>query len=418
MSVEPEVSQSIRSQFAAVASHPAVRQALDFVAADAAQTLADQKAIVAIEAPPFQEQQRAADFCARLKALGCDDAAIDGEGNVIAVRRGKGGPALVVAAHLDTVFPAGTDVTVKEKDGRLYAPGIGDDTRGLAELLSMIRALNATRIRTLGDIWFVATVGEEGLGDLRGARALFRDHAGLDGFISIDGAHAARITYVAVGSHRYRITFKGPGGHSFAAFGNPSAIHALGRAVTKIADLTTPQEPKTTFTVGTLRGGTSVNAIAGEAVMELDMRSTAMQALLDLENAALQAVQTAVREENTRWGKDAISVDTALIGDRAGGRQPLDAPIVQVALLAVREVGLQPVLEEPASTDSNVPISMGIPAVTLGHGGRNGDYHSLNEWFDPVDAHLGPQKNLLAALALVGIDGVSAPILTRRTAAK
>jgi tripeptide aminopeptidase len=413
---EPQISPRINEQFTAVASHPQVRQALDFVKADDANTLAEQKTIVAIEAPPFQEQRRAEDFRNRLVALGFANATIDKEGNVIAVRPGKGdGPKLVVAAHLDTVFPAGTDVNAKEKEGKVYAPGIGDDTRGLAELLSMIRALNAAPIKSIGDIWFVATVGEEGLGDLRGARALFRDHPGLDGFISVDGAHPARITYVAVGSHRYRITFKGPGGHSFAAFGNPSAIHALGRAVTKIADLKTPQEPKTTFTVGTLRGGTSVNAIAGEAVMELDMRSTEMRALLELEAAALEAAADAAREENARWGRDAITVDIKLIGDRAGGNQPIDAPIIQAAVLAVRAIGLRPVLEDPASTDSNVPISMGIPAVTLGRGGLNGDYHSLNEWFDPKDAYLGPQKNLLATLALVGIDGVSEPILPIRT---
>ena len=195
--------------------------------------------------------------------MGFKDARIDKEGNVVAVRPGTGnGPKLVVSAHLDTVFPEDTDLAIKEKDGKLYAPGIGDDTRGLVELLSMIRAFNATGIKTVGDVYFVGTVGEEGLGDLRGVKALFRDHKDLDGFISIDGPETGRIVYLAVGSHRYRATFKGPGGHSFLKFGQPSAIHAMGRAIARISDLQTPRQPKTTFTVGTVRGGISVNSIA------------------------------------------------------------------------------------------------------------------------------------------------------------
>ncbi|MGE5523777.1 MAG: M20/M25/M40 family metallo-hydrolase [Rhodospirillaceae bacterium] len=412
---EPQISVAVREQFMAVAGNAQVKRALEFLKEDDARTLAEQKEIVAIPAPPFKEQVRAQNYMKRMAALGYKDARIDKEGNVIAVRRGVGsGPALVVSAHLDTVFPEGTDLTVKEKDGRLYAPGIGDDTRGLAELLSMMRALNETGIKTVGDIWFVGTVGEEGLGDLRGARALFRENANLDGFISIDGPQPARITYLAVGSHRYRVTYKGPGGHSFAAFGRPSAIHALGRAIAKIGDLKTPMDPKTTFTVGTVRGGTSVNAIAGEATMELDMRSVAMKPLLELEGAALQAIKDAAAEENARWSTDKITVDIKLVGDRPAGVQPVDAPIIQAAVLAVQEIGLKPVLEEPASTDSNVAISLGIPAMTLGRGGINRDNHSINESWEAKDAYRGPQKNLLAALALVGVEGTSKPILQKR----
>jgi tripeptide aminopeptidase len=414
VAAEPEISPAVRGQFSAVAAHPQVKQALDFIKSDEAKTLAEQKAIVAIESPPFKEQVRAQDYLKRMQALGFSKAFIDKEGNVIAVRAGTGGgPKLVISAHLDTVFPAGTDLRITEKDGKLYAPGIGDDTRGLAELLSMVRALNATNIRTVGDIWFVGTVGEEGLGDLRGARALFRDNADIDGFISIDGPRAERITFVAVGSHRYRITYSAPGGHSFSAFGRPSAIHAMGRAIAKIADLKTPSEPKTTFTVGTIRGGTSVNAIAGEAVMELDMRSVGMQALLDIEAAALKAIKDAAAEENARWNTDKITVDIKLVGDRPAGSQPPDAPIIQAAILAVRAVGMKPVLEDPASTDSNVAISLGIPAMTIGRGGVNGDNHSIKEWFDPKDAYLGVQKNLLTVLGLVGVEGVSRPILSK-----
>lgn len=412
---DPQISSAVRDQFAAVAANSQVKQALDFLKQDDARTLAEQKELVIIPSPPFKEKARAESFVKRMQAIGYNDAHIDKEGNVIAVRRGAGnGPALVVSAHLDTVFPEGTDLTIKEKDGRLYAPGIGDDTRGLAELLSMMRALNEAGIKTTGDIWFVGTVGEEGLGDLRGARALFRDNTGLDGFISIDGPQPARITYLAVGSHRYRVTYKGPGGHSFSAFGRPSAIHALGRAIARIADLRTPGDPKTTFTVGTVRGGTSVNAIAGEASMELDMRSVSMKPLLEIEASALKAIKDAAAEENARWGGDKLTVDIKLVGDRPAGVQPIDAPVIQAAMLAVQHIGLKPVLDQPASTDSNVAISLGIPAMTLGRGGLNGDSHSINEWWDPKDAYLGPQKNLLTALALVGIEGVSRPVLAKR----
>jgi tripeptide aminopeptidase len=412
---DPQISSAVREQFSAVAGNAQVRQALEYIKQDDARTLAEQKELVGVAAPPFKEKVRAENYVKRMAAIGYKDARIDKEGNVIAVRRGAGnGPVLVVSAHLDTVFPEGTDLTIKEKNGRLYAPGIGDDTRGLAELLSMMRALNEAGVKTVGDIWFVGTVGEEGLGDLRGARALFRDNVNIDGFISIDGPQPARITYLAVGSHRYRVTYKGPGGHSFSAFGRPSAIHALGRAIAKIGDLRTPADPKTTYTVGTIRGGTSVNAIAGEASMELDMRSVSMKPLLDIEAAALKAIKDAAAEENARWNTDKITVDIKLVGDRPAGIQPVDAPIVQTAMLAVEQIGLKPVLEEPASTDSNVAISLGIPAMTLGRGGNNGDNHSINEWWDPKDAYLGPQKNLLTALGLVGVEGVSQPTLQRR----
>lgn len=410
----PEISGAVLSQFESMAAHPTVRTALDYIKADEAKTLSEQKEIVAIAAPPFKEQARAQDFLKRLQAAGLANAYIDKEGNVIARRPGTGGgPKLVFSAHLDTVFPAGTDLTIREKDGRLYAPGIGDDTRGLAEILGMARALNAGQIQTVGDILFVGTVGEEGLGDLRGVKALFRDHKDIDGFVSIDGLRPERITYIAVGSHRFRVTFKGPGGHSFSAFGRPSAIHALGRAIAKISDLKPPNEPKTTFTVGTVRGGTSVNSIAGDAVLELDMRSVGMEPLLAIEKAAMQAIQSAVAEENARWSSEGITVDIKLVGDRPAGQQSLNSPIIQAAALAVRTLGLEPILEQPGSTDSNAPISLGVPAVTVGRGGLNGNMHSTEEWFDPKDAFLGPQKHLLLALALVGLDGVSKPVLSK-----
>ena len=409
-----EASPAILAEFQPMVAHPKVNAALDLIKVDEPRTLAEQKEIVGIAAPPFKEHARAQNFLQRLRHAGLTDAYIDKEGNVIAPRPGNGGgPKLVFSAHLDTVFPAGTDLTIREKDGKLYAPGIGHDSRGLAETLAMVRALNANQIQTVGDIWFVGTVGEEGLGDLRGVKALLRDHKDIAGFVSIDGLRPERITYIAVGSHRYRVEFKGPGGHSFSAFGRPSAIHALGRAIAKIAELKTPAEPKTTFTVGTILGGTSVNSIAGNAVLELDMRSVGMQQLLDVETKAMQPIRSAVAEENARWNSQGITVDIQLVGDRPAGSQTLNSPILQVAALAVRAMGLVPTLEQPGSTDSNAAISLGIPALTVGRGGFNGNMHSIDEWFDPKDAFIGPQKHLLLALALVGLEGISRPVLSK-----
>lgn len=408
------VSPTVQNAYQKLMSQPAVKQGLDFIKADHDNTVAEQKEICAIPAPPFKEQVRAEDYQKRLAALGLKDVQMDGEGNVFGVRPGVGGgPKLLVAAHLDTVFPEGTDTTVKEKEGRLYAPGIADDSRGLAALLSVVRAFNATGIKTAGDIIFCGNVGEEGLGDLRGVKALFRDHKDIDGFISIDGSGSDDITYLATGSHRYEITYQGPGGHSFGAFGLPSAIHALGRAIARIADLQTPKEPKTTFTVGTVSGGTSVNSIAAEAKMQVDMRSNSEEELLKLEAKFLEIVRQAAVEENARWGSDKLAVDIRLVGDRPAGRQPESAAIVQAAWAAAEATGQAPKLDSPSSTDANLPISLGIPAITIGGGGKSGNGHAPGEWFDPTGAYLGPQRIFLTILGLVGVDGVSEPLLAK-----
>jgi acetylornithine deacetylase/succinyl-diaminopimelate desuccinylase-like protein len=352
-----------------------------------------------------------------MQELGFKDASIDSEGNVIALRKGSGSgrPKLVVSAHLDTVFPEGTDVAVKEKDGVILAPGIGDDSRGLAALLSLIKCINANDLATVGDVMFVGTVGEEELGNLRGVKALFRDHADIDGFISIDGLGITRVVNQATGSHRYELIFRGPGGHSFQEFGLPSAIHAMGRAIAKISDLQTPSDPKTTFTVGTVSGGTSVNAIASEARMAVDMRSDSSEELLNLEARLLDLVKQGVAEENARWNSDKMTVEIKLIGDRPAGIVAMDSPIVQATQRAVTVITRAPrVTFAGSSTDSNLAMSLGIPAVTIGGGGQGGNWHSRNEWYKPVDAYHGPQNALLTMLVLTGFDGVTKPALAVR----
>lgn len=393
-----------------------VAKALEAIKADDGRALDEQKRITEIPAPPFKEQARGAYLLKRFQELGLKDAAIDAEGNVIALRKGSGGkPKLVVSAHQDTVFPEGTDVTVKEKDGTFFAPGIGDDARGLAAMLSLLQALNDQRIATVGDILFVASVGEEELGNLRGVKALFRDHKDIDGFISIDGLGITRVVNQGTGSHRFEMIFKGPGGHSFQEFGLPSATHALGRAVAKIAELQTPSEPKTTFTVGTVSGGTSVNAIAAEARMAVDMRSNSTEELLKLEARLLDLVKQAAAEENQRWQSDKITVEIKLIGDRPAGIVAEDSPIVQATQRSVTILTKAPrVTFAGSSTDSNLAMSLGIPAVTIGGGGEGGNWHSRNEWYRPVNAWYGPQNALLTMLVLAGVDGVSQPMLPSR----
>jgi acetylornithine deacetylase/succinyl-diaminopimelate desuccinylase-like protein len=408
------VETSVRQSFERVLSDPRVKAALAAIERAEPEAIQEQFRLTEIPAPPFKEEKRAAYYLDLLKARGLDEAYLDEEGNAIGLRKGSGnGPLLLIAAHLDTVFPEGVDTSVKERNGRFYAPGIGDDTRGLAAMLSVIDALNASGIETEADIMFAGNVGEEGRGDLRGIKAIFRDHPDIDGFISIDGVRMGRITNGGTGSRRFEFRFTGPGGHSFGAFGLASAIHAMGRAIAKIGDLETPSDPKTTFTVGTVAGGTSVNSIAADAVFAIDMRSNDRTQLAILEQKAKDAALEAVAEENARWGRGEISVDFVLIGDRPVGRTEPSSPLVQLTRLAFDELAIEFRGLSISSTDSNVPMSLGIPAITIDGGGDGGGAHSPDEWFVPTDSHLGPQASLLLILGLAGIEGSTQALLPK-----
>ena len=415
--IAPTISAPVESAFQRLLAAPVVKSALAAIEADDERTLRDQIELTEIAAPPFKEAVRAAEYVKRLRVLGFADAKLDAEGNVLAMRKGAGnGPVLVIAAHLDTVFPEGTDVKVKKQGERYSAPGIGDDGRGLAALLSLIRALNATQIKTVGDVWFVGTVGEEELGDLRGVKALFRDHKNIDGFIALDGLGIDRVVNAATGSRRFKIAYVGPGGHSFGAFGMPSATHAMGRAIAKMADVETAVEPKTTYTVGTVKGGTSVNAIAADAEIGLDMRSNSAAELAKLEEKMLAIARAAADEENARWKQPGrVKVEITLVGDRPAGAQARDSLITQVGVRSAQALGVKDFFIGASSTDSNTPIALGIPAVTLGGGGIGGGSHAPQEWYSPLNAWRGPQNTLLAMLALVGVDGVTEPLLWKRS---
>ncbi|MDZ4673726.1 MAG: M20/M25/M40 family metallo-hydrolase, partial [Gemmatimonadota bacterium] len=376
-------------------AHRRVVPALAAIESDNAWTLAEQVSLCEIPAPPFKEAARAASFSARLAAQGLVNIRTDTEGNVIAERPGSGGgPRVLISAHLDTVFPEGTDVSVTRTGTRYAGPGIGDDCRGLAVLLQVAKAMAGAGIQTTGDVIFVGTVGEEGEGNLRGVRHLFSaGSAGkIDYFISVDGA-GFDATIGAVGSHRYRITYEGPGGHSYGAFGMPNPMHAMGRAMAEIAEFKVPTSPKTTFSVGIVSGGTSVNSIPFSATMEVDLRSES-QAELDRVDGLLQAaVQAAVVAERNRWpdSQRPLTVKVEDMGKRPAGAQADSAYIARVSLAAARAMGTTTSLST-SSTDSNIPISLGVPAVTIDGGGRGGGSHSLTEWYDDGErGWQGPQ---------------------------
>jgi tripeptide aminopeptidase len=380
---------------------PQVRAALDAARAAESQIIDDQMRICEVEAPPFQEAKRAQLYVQMMRDAGLKNVRVDPEGNVIGERPGAGArPNVVLSAHLDTVFPRGTDVRVKREGRLLRGPGIGDDCRGLADVIAVARALNKGNVSTPGTITFVGTVGEEGLGDLRGVRRLFNEtlKGGIDRFVSIDG-DGLGITFIATGSARYRVTFKGPGGHSFGSFGTVSATHALGRAIAAIADFDVPTAPRTTFNIGRIGGGTSVNAIAGDAWMEVDLRSSDAQTLRALEVRFKQAVQDAATAENGRWRSQALTVVVEMVGQRPAGRASPTSPIVQAAVSVTKALDI-PVSFSEGSTDSNLPISLGIPALTIDTGGHGSGAHSEAETFDTTEAWRGTQRALLLAVAL------------------
>ncbi len=385
-----------------------VLKAFEFVDTSASRFTAEHIRICEIPAPPFKEQERGRYLAARFNELGLADVHTDSEGNVIGFYRGQNEqPLLVLSAHLDTVFPEGTDVAVRRVGSRLCAPGIADNCAGLAALIGLIQAMNAGQIKPRGSVAFVATVGEEGEGDLRGVRHLFAEGklAGrVSAFVSFDGPGVDFITHQALGSRRYRITMEGPGGHSWGDFGVVNPVHALGRAVARMADYHAPAEPRTTYNIGRIEGGESVNVIPQTAAMDVDLRSSAEVELSRMEEYLLAAIHRAVVDENVLRAASGrkLKAEVRLIGNRPSGETPRDALLVRTAVEASRHLGVTPILNR-ASTDSNIPISLKVPAVTIGVGGQSSDSHRLSEWYDPAGRELGYKRALLLALSMTGL---------------
>ena len=385
---------------------PHVARALRFFENKADAITEEHVRICSIPASPFGEQERAEYFSRKFSELGLAEIEIDEEGNCLGLLRGSSrSPLMVVSAHLDTVFSAETNFNVDRREGRLYAPGIADDGCGLAALIALIQAIQSERIPIEGSILFVGTVGEEGEGNLRGVRHLFtkgRWAKHIDSFLSFDGPGLDRITNRALGSRRYRVEVAGPGGHSWGDFGLPNPVHAIGRAISRLAGYPAPKEPRTTFNVGRIEGGRSVNSIPSEASMEVDLRSAAEAELQRLDAFFRRAVRDAVDEENAtrRAGDPLLKLKVDLIGERPTGETPADSPLVEIAIEATKLIGIEPRLDQ-SSTDSNLPISFGVPAITLGAGGSSAFSHSLDEWYDPRGRDLGLKRGLLVILGMV-----------------
>ena len=394
----------------AVSKLAPVVAAMSALQTDNAWTINQQIALCEIPAPPFKEAARAEAYRRQLVVLGVSNVRIDKEGNVLGEIRGtQPGPTVMLSGHLDTVFPEGTDVRVKREGTKLTAPGIGDDCRGLAVTLAITRQIMASRIPINGRILVVATVGEEGPGNLRGVRAIFgsalRDS--IDHFISVDGVGFG-ITNRAVGSNRYRVKYAGPGGHSYGAFGMPNPIHALGRAIAMVSDLQVPTEPKVTFNVGVIAGGQTVNSISASASMDVDMRSESAPALAELDKRMQVAFKKAMTDELARWpgSKVPLTLQIDTIGIRPAGVTPDSAFIVRTALAAGKSIGVYTPLT-PSSTDANIAISLGISAITVDGGGIGQGAHALDEWYDDRnDGYKGAQWVLLFVLGLTGVGGL------------
>ncbi|HEX6732035.1 MAG TPA: M20/M25/M40 family metallo-hydrolase [Pyrinomonadaceae bacterium] len=364
--------------------------------------------LCSVPASPFAEQRRAEYLHARFEELGLAQTTIDEEGNCLGFLEGQStSPLLVVSAHLDTVFSQDTDFTVTREKHRLLGPGISDDGCGLVALLALAQAVNVSGLKTLGSVLFVGTVGEEGEGNLRGVRHLFTRGSWadrIDAFISFDGPGAERITNRALGSRRYRVRLKGAGGHSWGDFGAPNPIHALGRAISRLVSYPVPKDPRTTFNIGRIDGGESINSIPPDALMEVDLRSADESELRRLDAYFRRSVREATDQENAtaRPGDVLLELKLDLIGERPTGETPANSFLVELAQEATKAVGLKPRLDQ-ASTDSNLPISMGIPAITLGAGGQAGASHTLDEWYDGRDRDTGLKRGLLVMLGVVGV---------------
>lgn len=361
-----------------------------------------------IPAPPFGEKARGEAFAKLLKDAGLEDVGIDAEGNVIGFRRGRGGPLLAVAAHLDTVFPAGTDVRVKRSGTRLIAPGVGDDTRGLAFVLAFARAIRDAKVETASDLLLIGNVGEEGPGDLRGMKYLFNQgpwKGRIARFITVDGGNLDIVTNGALGSLRYKVVFKGPGGHSWGAFGQVNPAFAMGNAIARLGKVVVPKRPKVSYNIGVLSGGTSVNSIPYEVAMEVDMRSASPEELRKIDAEFKRIVAEAVDEENatrqTTFGR--ITYELKLIGERPSGTTSPESPLARQVAATMRVYDKVPVWET-SSTDANIPISLGIPAIAVARNSatKGGRAHSLDEWTD-VEKTQAVRDFELAAAIILGV---------------
>ena len=402
-----------QQEISQLAAKPSVRSAYAWFISQEAQLAEWQLNLARIPAPPFGEQSRSEWLLERFIELDLADVHADEVGNVFGVRSGNGGTYVAVSAHMDTVFPAGTPLNVRQQGVKLFGPGVSDNGAGLAALLATAAALRSARVQTTAPILFIANVGEEGEGDLRGMRHIFSDRRWLDSIgsnIVLDGAGNDTIVAEALGSRRFEVIVRGPGGHSWSDFGAPNPIVVLGQAIARFAEVPVPTSPKTTFNIGVIRGGTSVNSIPESASMRVDIRSTSTAEIESLEAALRLALDRAINDESRAAEARSsghkhlgeLSAEIVTIGNRPGGELPPDARILQVIRAVDAHLGNVAHVQR-ASTDANIPLSLGREAIAIGGGGAGGGAHTLQEWFDCTGRDLGLRRILLLILALAGV---------------
>ena len=409
--------------FAALLADERIQKALAYLRDDQNTKVEEQKEMALVSGAPHTETKvRSPMYLAKLQGYGVENCFIDEAGNAMGYVRGASArPKVVLEAHLDTVFDAETPLNIVERNGKIYCPGIGDDTAGLACVLSVARAIRHAGLKPAGTLMVGGVAGEEAPGNSRGVIELMNTHQDIDAYVAVETCWTRRITRGGIACRRWELTFRGPGGHSWQAWGLPSPLHAAGRAVSVIAALQPPADPKTTLNVGTIHGGTSVNSIANETTVHVDIRSVSESLCEEYAIKIREIAEQAVADENTAHpsrrsdGNDRVSVRSNLYCVKPGGDQSPESPIVQAAILATRAVGVEPDLFPPSSTNANFPIAMGIPSVCVGAGGDGGNLHTLDEWYDPSDSYTGAQKVLLLIFALAGLEGVAAPLAPVRT---
>lgn len=409
----PDLGSSAAETLARVVALPQVRSALGWLRTQEPQIAQWQLELSRIPAPPFGEAARGEWLSARFRDLGLEDIAIDEVGNVLGLRPGVGGQCVSISAHIDTVFPAGTPLNVRQMGSRLYGPGVSDNGAGVAALLAVAGAMHVCQIPHALPIVFIGNVGEEGEGDLRGMRHLFTASPLRDAILYsliLDGAGSDTIVSEALGSRRFEVIVRGPGGHSWSDFGAPNPILVLAHAMNAFAQTPVPSSPKTVFNIGVVRGGTSVNSIPESASMRVDIRSTSMAEMERLEDALRLSLERAIHAELQVQEKrnpgsrrtPGLSSEVVPIGNRPAGELHPSAHILQVIAAVDSHLGNAAQIHR-ASTDANVPLSLGREAVAIGGGGSGGGAHTLQEWFDCSGRELGLRRILLALLTLAGV---------------
>jgi tripeptide aminopeptidase len=389
-----------------IADDSTCAQALAWLDKNAAWVTSQQIALSEIPAPEFAEAKRAAYLQSLLESFGLK-VTIDKTGNVIAERPGADANSVILlAAHLDTVFPADTDVRVKKNGNRLIGPGIADNGAGLAALIGVARALSEGRVRTNKTIIFAGDVGEEGEGNLRGIRALIETYRSrLAAVIAVDGASTEHITTQGIASHRFEVTITGPGGHSWSDFGAPNPITALARGIVKFSSLTVPEDPRSSYNFGVVEGGTSVNSIPARAIVKVDLRSEEEAEVVKMESSLRASMEAGIKEEMAGSARDsaaALQVSFRSLGLRPSGKLPENSPLLDSVRSVDRFLGTRSRLER-SSTDANIPLSLGIPAISIGGGGKANGSHTLEEWYDPAGRELGLKRLFLTTVLLAGL---------------